>query len=51
MYGWMSGSLTEKEGIALVEGLCDLERRIVLTEGLHDRGRRAVSLFGGPKFV
>jgi hypothetical protein len=33
---------TEGMGSLPLEGLCDL---VILTEGLHDRGRRVVTLF------
>jgi hypothetical protein len=36
--GWMCGSLTQRDGITLAEGVCVLGE-IILDEGLHDWGR------------
>jgi hypothetical protein len=42
----MSGSWTQRDGIALTEGLSDFGGGgIILAEGLHDWGMRAVPLF------
>jgi hypothetical protein len=42
----MSGRWTQREGIALAEGLSDFGGGgIILAVGLHDWGKRAVSLF------
>jgi hypothetical protein len=40
----MSGSWTQRDGIALAEGLSDFGGGIILAEGLHDWGMRAVPL-------
>jgi hypothetical protein len=40
----MSVTWTQRDVIALAEGLCDLGG-IILAEGLHDWGRRAMRLF------
>jgi hypothetical protein len=41
----MSGSWTQRDGVALAEGLSDFGEGIILAEGLHDWGMRAVPLF------
>jgi hypothetical protein len=43
LIGWVSGSWTHNDGIALAQGLCDLQG-IILAEGLHDLGRRTMPL-------
>jgi hypothetical protein len=44
LVGWMSASLTQRDGVASTKGLCDLGG-IILAEGLHDWGRQVVPFF------